>query len=342
MQTKLIQKTTENKNATAEPSNYAKIFSKKFFKSYLITMRPYLLFVSGITGIAGLSFSPDINLLFTILLGWCFFLSYGFGQALTDCFQMDTDSISSPYRPLVKGEINKYDVIIISLSGLVVIGLIISFNNLLNLGLSLLAVIGLSTYTYFKRKWWGGPFYNSWIVALLCVMAFLSTGLTSIHELKRPELISALAAVFFGYANFVLSGYFKDISADKASEYHTFPVIFGMKLSSYVSDIFATLMIAGWGGFIYFYSILNDGIEYYYFILFAIPGIIVSFYAQYLLHKTRSENESHKPIALVVHTYILLLSSIVSVNKPAWTIALIIFYYGFIVTMKLRPMRQQI
>ena len=38
-----------------------------------------------------------------VLIGLAFFVSYGFGQALTDCFQTDTDALSAPYRPLVRG-----------------------------------------------------------------------------------------------------------------------------------------------------------------------------------------------------------------------------------------------
>ena len=67
-----------------------KLFSIGFLKGYLITMRPYLLFVSGITGIVGMSLGPDIISIKIILVFLASFLSYGFGQALTDCFQMDT------------------------------------------------------------------------------------------------------------------------------------------------------------------------------------------------------------------------------------------------------------
>ena len=39
-----------------------------------------------------------------------FFLGYGFGQAFTDSSQTDTDSISSPYRPVIQGLIKKSDL----------------------------------------------------------------------------------------------------------------------------------------------------------------------------------------------------------------------------------------
>ena len=89
-------------------------FSLNFLRHYWITMRPYLLFVSGITGIVGLSFTPSLSIIATAVLFLTFFLSYGFGQALTDCFQIDTDTLSSPYRPLTQGRINKKDVLTVS------------------------------------------------------------------------------------------------------------------------------------------------------------------------------------------------------------------------------------
>ena len=75
------------------------LLSIRFLKAYIITMRPYLMFISGVTGIVGMSFASDIDSVKTSLIFIASFLSYGFGQALTDCFQIDTDSISSPGLP---------------------------------------------------------------------------------------------------------------------------------------------------------------------------------------------------------------------------------------------------
>ena len=187
-----------------------KLFSVGFLKGYFITMRPYLLFVSGITGIVGLSLGPDISTIKIILVFLASFLSYGFGQALTDCFQIDTDTLSSPYRPLIQGLISKGNVLIVSIFGLTFCVSIFGYYNPTNLLLGTLAGIGLYTYTYFKKKWWAGPFYNSWIVAVLFFMAFNTHKLMK-SEINSATLIYALIAVFFGYANFVLTGYFLNI-----------------------------------------------------------------------------------------------------------------------------------
>src|SRR5512135_3245706 len=137
----------------------------EFVRAYGITMRPYLMFVSGITGLVGISFVPGVSVTDFILRFAASFFSYGFGQALTDCFQIDTDSISSPYRPLTQGRISRPLVLAVSGLGLAVCVLVFGGLNPWTLLPGVLAGIGLVTYTWFKRRWWGGPFYNAWIVA---------------------------------------------------------------------------------------------------------------------------------------------------------------------------------
>jgi 4-hydroxybenzoate polyprenyltransferase len=317
--------------------------SIRFLKAYIITMRPYLMFVSGITGIAGLSFASEIDFLKTVLIFIACFLSYGFGQALTDCFQIDTDSISSPYRPLTQGIVNRNLFLIISGFGLFFCISILTYFNPLNLFLGILSGVGLVTYTYFKRKWWAGPFYNSWIVLVLFMMAYLA-GLGSTYlDFSNAIFLAAILAVFFGYANFVLTGYFKDISADRATAYNTLPVVFGRKTSSIVSDafgfiasasVFALIIILAFDSFLY-QTILRA-------LVFAYGGIGASIFSQMNLHSVKSDAEAHRAIAPCVHSYILLLSSLAILNQPGWFIPLLAFYSIYIIVLKIRPAKEQI
>ena len=316
-------------------------FSMEFVNAYIITMRPYLMFVSGITGIAGmsfgtLSFSPGYLLLFSAA-----FLSYGFGQALTDCFQIDTDSISSPYRPLTKGTVSRNQFLFISSMGLTYCVLVFTYFNPLNLVLGVISGLGLATYTPFKRRWWGGPFYNSWIVGILFIISSLSVIGTS-AVLFSDTFIFSLCAVFFGYANFVLSGYFKDISADRTTGYNTLPVVFGRKISSVVSNLFALFAL----GFtsLALLKIFESSLSYYSFIsiLFLIGGMTSSIIAQTRLHIVKTDDESYHAISFVVHSYILLLSAIIIANKPEWSLFLIIYYICYLVVLKIRPAKNQI
>ncbi len=317
------------------------LFSTEFIKAYTITMRPYLMFVSGITGIAGFSFGKETNPLALILLFSAAFLSYGFGQALTDCFQIDTDSISSPYRPLTQGLVSQSEILSISIAGLIYCVLVFSFFNPVNFILGLISGIGLATYTPFKRKWWGGPFYNAWIVGVLFVIAYLSVTVGT-KLLLSNKIILTLSCVFFGYTNFVLSGYFKDITADRATGYKTLPVVFGRKVSAITSDIFALFTIISSSAVVLL--ILKNNYSSYSTIsvFLLIAGILTSITAQVRLHFVKTDEESYRSISLVVNSYILILSGVAAANKPGWSILLIAYYLCYMLVIKIRPAKNQI
>ena len=319
-----------------------KTFSWRFIQAYLITMRPYLMFVSGVTGLVGMAFSSRLSAAEFVLRFAASFLSYGFGQALTDCFQIDTDTLSSPYRPLTQGIISKLQAFVVSAAGLAFCISIFASGNLSNLLLGAAAGSGLATYTFFKRRWWGGPFYNAWIVAVLCSMAFLS-GAESFQQLLSIPMLWVLLCVLFGYANFVLSGYFKDIEADRATCYNTLPVIFGRRVAAWTSDALAgssiafaavVLLSTGRGS----QPELANAPCWAFFM----AAVAVSIIAQVRLHKVSTDNEAHRAIAPVVHSYIVLLSAVACTQRPAWAGLFILFYAAFIGVLKIRPAKNQI
>lgn len=314
----------------------APILSFSFVRDYAVTMRPYLLFVSGITGMAGLSLAPRLPFAATILLFAVFFLSYGFGQALTDCTQLDTDALSSPYRPLVRGTIRVKDVFRVSLVGLVLAGAILFLFSPWTVPLVVLSVLGLGTYTYFKRLWWAGPFYNATIVGMLFLIGYVTGGGAVRATVHGGTLPATLGLAFFGYANFVLTGYFKDISADRKTNYNTLPVTFGRRLSAGVSDVFASLAVvccavalgSTAGGMVVNVAFL--------------AGVLATVLGQIRLHQVQSDEDAHRAIVPVVHAYLLLLISVAALHEPSWSAFLVGFYVLFVATMIGRPEQAQI
>ncbi|MCJ7555023.1 MAG: UbiA family prenyltransferase [Ignavibacteriaceae bacterium] len=327
---------------TVITSKHHKTFSIEFVKDYLITMRPYLLFVSGVTGICGMSFVDELPISKSILIFLASFLSYGFGQALTDVFQTDTDSISSPYRPLTQGIVSKSQVFSISIIGLILCISIFSIYNPINLLLGIVSGLGLATYTYFKRKFWAGPFYNAWIVGVLFLMAFLCGSELELIT-GNHKLVYSLSAVYWGYANFVLVGYFKDVEADRETGYNTFLVVFGRRMSSIASNIFGVLTVISTISVFTYSNSLDKLLEQlpYATIILAI-GIVAMFLCQAFVHLIKNDDGSSKAISLSVHAYILLLTSIIVSNKGEWIIPMIIFYVFFNLTMIFRPAKNQI
>jgi 4-hydroxybenzoate polyprenyltransferase len=319
---------------TAAVANYT--------RGMIITMRPYLLFLSGITGLAGIAAAGSVPAGTIVPVFLASFLSYGFGQALTDCFQTDTDAISAPYRPLVRGIISRNAVLVSSLLGLVLCSGIFAAGNVLNLAYGTLAVGGLASYTWFKRRWWGGPWYNAWIVCVLVIMGYLA-GTGSTDPGLPGTIAPLLLMVFAGYANFVIAGYFKDIEADRQTGYNTFPVVFGRMPASIVSDLFAAGAVAG----LLFHlknaaPVWSSPFEAAPSLVIATWGIVVLIKGQVLLHKNTDDQTAHVPIRLVVESYILILSAAIAALHPWWSVPLLAFYATFQLVLRYRTEVSQI
>lgn len=313
------------------------VYSPLFWSAYVVQMRPYLLFISGIAGISGMAMHTNPG-----AAGWkayaaaiVFFFGYGFGQALTDCFQTDTDKISAPYRPLSKEIISIRNTVIISCLGLLASGILFYLFHPLCLWLSIAAVFGLATYSYIKKHFWfAGPFYNAWIVALLPIMGYFAC-MDPVMKTFPSFLLPYAAISFFSYANFVLIGYLKDIEADRVTGYKTFPVVFGWDKTILVGDLFAaTALIFFWTRPITGFGATVAGC------LASIVMIAGQVYGHFTKNKT--EINSVIPVTATVRGFILLHIAITLQFHPNWWIAAMIFYGLFELALYLRPSKLQV
>jgi 4-hydroxybenzoate polyprenyltransferase len=318
------------------------IFSPGFLRAYAVTMRPYLLFVSGAAGAVGLSFieSPSFSRVVPAFVA--LFFSYGLGQALTDCFQTDTDSLSAPYRPLVRGVVSRTQVLRVSLVGLTATVIVLAALSPRILVAGALAVVGLLTYTYFKRRWWGGPPWNAWIVALLPVMGRLvdrDIGVADLVRFGSPRSLAfalSVIAVFFGYANFVVMGYFKDISADRSTGYNTFPVAFGWAANALYGDV--TALIAA-GLSVWVVALLGGGVAGW---AVLVAAAALQGHAQVGVHRVRDEAAVGGYIANGVRALILYCLAMSVTAQPAWIGPAGVFYILFELALRLRPESGQV
>ena len=218
-----------------------------FWRAYWVTLRPYLFFVSGSSGLVGLALGERIApaLLFVVFLA--FSACYGLGQALTDVFQTDTDALSSPYRPLVRGEIAKRDVLAVSLAGLAACTALFAALSPFTLVPGGAAVLGLLAYTSAKRRFWAGPLWNDWIVGLLPAMGLLCSSPSASAALATPGLAWAVAATVLGLA-WVQAG------AWRSAEPRPLPPLRRPRLGVLVGAMFVVL--------IFFQLVLRRGIAF--------------------------------------------------------------------------------
>jgi 4-hydroxybenzoate polyprenyltransferase len=313
------------------------ISSIKFWKAYIVQMRPYLLFVSSIAGTTGIAMASQENFfpLKTTLISIIFFMGYGFGQALTDCFQTDTDKLSAPYRPLSKGIITIKATLTISIFGLCSSAIVLFLLSPVSFILSLFAVFGLATYSIIKRKYWlAGPFYNAWIVALLPIMGYFAIVPTSISYFLI-HFYNYIAISFFSYASFVLIGYLKDIDADRATGYKTFPVVYGWKNTVLFGDLFMFII------FLLFWTRkeMNE-----FEIIVGILATNILILGQFKGHLSRSKDvkEALIPILSTLRSFVLFHIAIVLHFQPQWLLQMFIFYILFELTLHFRPSRYQV
>ncbi|RYZ28166.1 MAG: hypothetical protein EOO10_10410 [Chitinophagaceae bacterium] len=313
------------------------ISSALFWKAYLVQMRPYLLFVSGVAGLAGMTLNPQFSIdNWRIYVGFIpFFLGYGFGQALTDCFQTDTDKLSAPYRPLSQGIISVRQTLIVSISGLLTCAVILWYLNIYAFLLTGLSVFGLATYSKVKKNiTLAGPFYNAWIVALLPIMGYFSVSQNGPLSLL-PEIWFYAFVSFFSYASFVLVGYLKDIDADRTTGYKTFPVIYGWQKTIFLSDLFAALTATFfWFGFRHHLAGTLAGLL----------ATLVIVYGQYKGHLTNQRNEKGALLSILstVRSFVLFHLALVLHFQPDVWVAAIFFYIAFEIFLLKRPSKYQV
>jgi len=313
-----------------------------FWRAYATTMRPYLLPVSGLAGLVGMSLAGPLSPWRFALGLLTFTLSYGFGQALTDCFQQDTDRLSAPYRPLVRGRVSAAQVLAVSLTGLVLGAVTLALLNPWNLAVGAAAVAGLLIYTPLKRRWWAGPIANAWVVALLPIMGWLVNPVNSPAQLKNEWLVLIVAlAALAAYANFVLVGYLKDIAADRQAGYETFPVRFGWQATALLSHAWAISALVATAAVVW---LLTSGRWPSAWVAWSVLGLaaLVTLVAQAMLHRIDREEQANRPIVLVVRVFLLLQAAITVAAQPMWWPVAAAFCGAFELLVAMRPDRRQV
>lgn len=311
-----------------------------FARGYWTTLRPYLFPVSGAVGLTGLSLG-DASPTRTLAASVVFFVAYGLGQALTDLSQTDTDALSSPYRPLVRGDVTPRAVLLATLAGLASCGLLLFAFNPQSLAVVTLSVLGLATYTPMKRRFWAGPPWNSWIVALLPLLGVLIDGRPLVVALAEPAVRLTMASAFFGYATFVLLGYLKDVEADRATGYRTVAVRFGRRACVAVSAACVPLAVLG-SARVAFSGHPAGGAAWSVGLLCFGLGAALLVVAHVAAWDNARDEEAHGPIALGVRGLVLLSLGRAVLCRPALLVVAVAMLAWLELSLAGRPEKAQV
>ncbi|MBF0543201.1 MAG: UbiA family prenyltransferase [Candidatus Riflebacteria bacterium] len=319
------------------------IFSKAFCYGYWLQLRPYLFFISGISGLIGLSINP-IEGWFRLFIAFvAFFLLFGFGQALIDVFQIARDSLVSPNKPLCREAISKTQVFAVSSVGLLFCVAIFSVLNPLTFWIGLAGVMGLVAYTWFEKRWWGGLFWKSWIAATLPVIGFLCFEPSYEKIFLSEKLWAAMGSIFFSYSVFVLLGYYKDISVNSRAGYNTFPVVFGWNAGLFISSCFLTLTFI-FGFWLFVFKLMPAEFDPVFVLATVLwsSGIAFGAFAHRLMLRINRERLAHLAIIHAVRSFVLIHCGIVIALNPGLKWFILFFCLAFEYFIRARPEKSQI
>jgi 4-hydroxybenzoate polyprenyltransferase len=217
------------------------------------------------------------------------------------------------------------------------ISLSIIYLNPYNILWCVLTVLGLATYTYVKKNFWfAGPFYNGWIVMLLPLVGFMAISGRNYSVLHDLRIWLLCGLTLFSYANFVLIGYLKDITADRETGYMTFPVKYGWNATVWAGDGFVM------AGMVFCYLLIGEG--HWIPVVGWIAGSLVAVSGQMTAHliKDKVESNASYPIVATVRAFILWHIAVTVHFRPEWTLFGVFFYLAFEIILALRPEKEQI
>lgn len=140
---------------------------------------------------------------------------------------------------------------------------------------------------------------------------------------------------FFAYANFVLIGYLKDISADREAGYRIFPVVFGWDTTVLAGDVLVLISTI-----LVFQLVFFDTIG----LLIAVVGTVIAVSGQLTAHFTKNKTEANAvyPILSTVRSFILWQFAVAVAFHPPLSLFAVIYYVFFEMVLRRRPEQGQI
>jgi len=236
-------------------------------KGYIHLIRPHNAAIGGLSVFIGAfltgSLEPVYSLAAACVSG---LLLTAAANTINDFYDVDSDRINKPQRPIPAGQVNKSSArkvaMILYISGIV-------SGALVNETALIIAVIAsILTYVYSARLK-STSFWGNLLVALLTSMAFIYGGV-AVGRVKE-SMIPALFSFFYHFGREVLKD-IEDIEGDTKSGLKTFPVKYGIEPSLKLAGFsFGLLIILTFLPFLY--EIYN--IIYFIVVLLGVDLVLV-------------------------------------------------------------------
>ncbi len=237
------------------------------FISFLFLIRLNNVIISVIALIVSMNIASNIlnirNTLIAVLS--VIFLTSG-GNIINDYFDIETDRINKPQRPLISHKYNLVFIYFLSIFFLLIGTLITLFISSEAFIIALLSGILLYLYSrFFKRM----PIIGNFVVSLLSGLLFIYGALVA--ENIRMGVFPAIFAFFMTFGREITKD-IEDIEGDELSGMKTLPIIIGKDKAFLIAVINYIFLIAL--TFVpYFYGIYNKW--YFIIVVFGVDLILL-------------------------------------------------------------------
>jgi 4-hydroxybenzoate polyprenyltransferase len=298
--------------------------------AHLETMRPYTVLWCGLVSLVGacvtLGRLPSIPVallvLFIPMMGWIA------GLYLSDYLDRNLDVIQKSHRPIPSGRIKPKEAIfvgaIFALSGF----FLTFFLNLYNVILVFVVALLVFLYTYISKSRGLSGNVNRGLVTVAAY--FFGVFAINISLSALPLYVWLLSVVFLIHdTNSNLVGAIRDIDGDRKGGYRTIPVLYGVKISVFISLVLTAVwlpvsLILPW-----YYHFLS--IQFYFVMI--IDVAILFFMYLYLERSLRSYSREK---ALRYHEFFVIeritLASAFLFGIADITVALVIYILSLLIT----------
>ena len=212
--------------------------------AHLETMRPYTVLWCGLVSLVGacvtvraLPSMPITLLVFFIpMMGWIA------GLYLSDYLDRNLDVIQKPHRPIPSGRIRPNEAIFIGAIYAFTGFFLTFFLPLYNTVLVFLVALLVFLYTYISKSHGLSGNVNRGLVTVAAYFFGVFATNTSLSSI--PPYVWLLSIVFLLHdTNSNLVGAIRDIDGDRKGGYRTIPVVYGVKISVFLSLILTAIWL---------------------------------------------------------------------------------------------------
>jgi geranylgeranylglycerol-phosphate geranylgeranyltransferase len=293
-------------------------------------MRPYTVLWCGLVSLVGacVTIGALPSMLITVLALCIPIMGWIAGLYLSDYLDRDLDVIQKPHRPIPSGRIRPAEAIVVggvfAFAGFLLTFLLPLYDTILVFLVALLVFL----YTYISKSRGLSGNVNRGLVTVAAY--FFGVFATNTPLSSLPPYVWLLSIVFLLHdTNSNLVGAIRDIEGDREGGYRTFPVVYGVKTSMYVSLLLTVIWLPASLILPWYYGFLSVS---FYYIMIIVVAILVFLY----LYLSRSLSTYSREKALRFHEFFVIeritLASAFIFGTADVAIALCIYLLALLVT----------